>query len=170
MLRSTRVNKWTKNKFLIKTYQPINNHFAPLQAGIEVLSLSKRIMKEVMCLAEDQGIPIYYQDTDRLHLPSSRVSKFDLHFQKKYGRVLSGDDLGQFNTDFKMEGHINVKDMLCEYSLGKMLSGYSRRLQREDRDCSHSHGSRSDKVCQIESRMDYLCNSWGQPALRIFVV
>ena len=51
--------------------------------GVEVLSMSKRIMNEVMCLAEDIGIDIYYQDTDSIHLKTqdvpSLVKKFKLH-------------------------------------------------------------------------------------------
>jgi len=30
--------------------------------------MSKRIMNEVMCLAEDLGIEIYYTDTDSMHI------------------------------------------------------------------------------------------------------
>ena len=54
---------------MVKTHKTIDDHFVPIQAGIEVLSWSKRIMNEVMCLAEDLGIDIYYEDTDSMHLP-----------------------------------------------------------------------------------------------------
>ena len=33
-----------------------------------ILSISKRIMNEVICTAEDNDIEIYYQDTDSNHL------------------------------------------------------------------------------------------------------
>ena len=36
--------------------------------GVMILSISKRIMNEVICTAEDNGIEIYYQDTDSNHL------------------------------------------------------------------------------------------------------
>ena len=32
-------------------------------------------MNEVMCLAEDLKIPIYYQDTDSMHIVDSRLSE-----------------------------------------------------------------------------------------------
>ena len=36
--------------------------------GVMILSISKRIMNEVICTAEDYGIEIYYQDTDSMHI------------------------------------------------------------------------------------------------------
>ena len=36
--------------------------------GIGILSMSKRIMNEVICLVEDLNIKIFYQDTDSMHL------------------------------------------------------------------------------------------------------
>ena len=35
--------------------------------------MSKRIMNEVMCLAEDLGLNIYYQDTDSMHINYEEV-------------------------------------------------------------------------------------------------
>ena len=48
----------------VKVYKPVSDHFNRPQCGVWVLSMSKRIMNEVMCLAEDMGIQIYYQDTE----------------------------------------------------------------------------------------------------------
>ena len=36
--------------------------------GVMILSISKRIMNEVICTAEDNNIEIYYQDTDSMHI------------------------------------------------------------------------------------------------------
>jgi hypothetical protein len=46
----------------------VNNSAAYTYIGAFILSMSKRIMSEVMCLAEDNGIEIYYQDTDSMHI------------------------------------------------------------------------------------------------------
>jgi len=97
------------NKTLVKSHKNIDNHFVPLHCGIEVLSMSKRIMNETMCLAEDIGIPIYYQDTDSMHLPEKDVTKLETAFEEKYGRQLNGKELGQFHPDFEFEGHDNVR-------------------------------------------------------------
>ena len=56
--------------------------------GVLVLDMSKRIMNEVMCLAEDLGINIYYTDTDSMHIDKSGLDSLEIEFQKKYGRKL----------------------------------------------------------------------------------
>lgn len=102
------------NKTLVKSHKNIDDHFVPLHCGIEVLSMSKRIMNETMCLAEDIGIPIYYQDTDSMHLPEEDVPKLEQAFEKLYGKKLNGKNLGQFHPDFE------IKD-----ADGVELEGYS---------------------------------------------
>ena len=58
------VQKLHDNSFEITQQKPIIDHYNLAHIGCEVLSMSKRIMNELMCLAEDIGINIYYQDTD----------------------------------------------------------------------------------------------------------
>ena len=41
--------------------------------GVSLLSMSKRIMNEIMCLAEDLGIKIYYQDIDSMHREHAKI-------------------------------------------------------------------------------------------------
>ena len=57
-------------------------------------------MNEVMCLAEDNGIEIFYQDTDSMHIHLKDVPKLGELFEQTYGRKLIGSDLGQFHSDF----------------------------------------------------------------------
>lgn len=52
------------NQWKVNHYKSVDNHFNNAHCGVEVLSTSKRIMNEVMCLAEDKGLELYYQDTD----------------------------------------------------------------------------------------------------------
>ena len=66
---------------------------------------------ETMCLAEDIGIPIFYQDTDSMHMPEEAVPKLEATFKEKYGRELNGKDLGQFHPDFEFDGHSNVRSV-----------------------------------------------------------
>ena len=93
----------TTEKYILKEVIPVITHFNIPQVGVEVLSTSKRIMNEVICLAEDNKIEIYYQDTDSLHLKQDRLDDLMSIYFKKYNRVLSGDLMGQFNSDFKMK-------------------------------------------------------------------
>jgi len=114
------------NKYKVKIIKPIDEHFSRPQVGVNILSMSKRIMNEVMCLAEDEGIFIYYQDTDSMHMPLDDVPKLEKAFKKKYNRVLTGKGLGQFHIDFnmydkdgeKIKGVANIRSVES-YFLGK---------------------------------------------------
>ena len=91
------------NKHLIKLIKPINSHFNRCHVGVQILSMSKRIMNEVMCLAEDISAKIYYQDTDSMHIEDDKIELLSNAFREKYGRELVGKDLGQFHCDFDYE-------------------------------------------------------------------
>ena len=95
------------NKVLVKSVKPIIEHFSRPHIGTEILSMSKRIMNEVMCLAEDNNIKIYYQDTDSMHIKANGLEKLKKLFFEKYNRVLDGDMLGQFNSDFEMKEDVS---------------------------------------------------------------
>ena len=84
----------------IKQVVPIDQHFNFSLLGIQVLSMSKRIMNEVMCLAYDIGCKIYYQDTDSMHIVKEDLERLEQAFEQKYRRPLKGTSLGQFHTDF----------------------------------------------------------------------
>jgi hypothetical protein len=82
------------------------NHFNRVHCGITILSMSKRIMNEVMTLADDK---IYYQDTDSMHIQQMDITKLAEDFQAKYSRKLIGKGMGQFHSDFassKLTGNI----------------------------------------------------------------
>jgi hypothetical protein len=86
--------------YKVEHYKSICEHFNNCYVGVEVLSMSKRIMNEVMTLAEDTGLNIYYQDTDSMHIPKASVPILAEAFKTKYDRELIGNEMGQFHTDF----------------------------------------------------------------------
>ena len=88
--------------YRIKKIKPINDHFNRVHIGIQVLSMSKRIMNEVMCLAEDNNIKMFYQDTDSIHLYEDDVKLLEDKFRELYNRELNGKNLGQFHIDFDL--------------------------------------------------------------------
>jgi hypothetical protein len=103
------------NNYEIKLIKSINTHYNNASCGIEVLSMSKRIMNEVMCLAEDKGYNIYYQDTDSMHIDSDNVSLLAKDFKEKYDKELIGKNMGQFHTDFDsniLKGNIYAKESI----------------------------------------------------------
>ena len=98
------IKSWTNagNVYIAKLYKPINNHFNNAQVGTEILSYSKRLMNRVMCLAEDEGYSIYYQDTDSMHIETDNIAPLAASFKKKYGWELIGKQMGQFHSDFEL--------------------------------------------------------------------
>ena len=68
-------------------------------------------MNEVMCLAEDMGIQIYYQDTDSIHIEHNKLELLSKEYRKIYNRELIGENImGCFHNDFD-----ELKDAYCVF-------------------------------------------------------
>lgn len=89
-----------ENLYAIKVGQQIDTFYTNTLLGVQILSMSKRIMNEVMCTAEDIGIKIYYQDTDSMHIQKNKINNLAEEYKKRFGRELIGKNLGQFHNDF----------------------------------------------------------------------
>ena len=107
----------------IKRIRPVNNHFNNALLGIQILSMSKRIMNEVMCLAYDIGCHIFYQDTDSMHIYKDDLDTLEKAYMEKYGRELKGKNLGQFHSDFPLipGGSGEIPVAIHSIFLGKKL-------------------------------------------------
>ncbi len=106
----------------------LSRQFNNVVFGVTVLSMSKRIMNEVMTLAEDLDINIYYQDTDSMHIDHDKVPLLDQEFEKLYGRKLIGENkMGCFHNDFD-----ELKDAYAtlHISLGKKM--YYDKLENDE--------------------------------------
>ena len=115
----------------IKTMRPIDKHFNFSLLGIQVLSMSKRIMNEVMCLAFDLGCHIYYQDTDSMHIEVDDLPKLVNAYKEKYNRDLIGENLGQFHSDFTSDtGRSDVQYAVESIFLMKKM--YVDKLKMSD--------------------------------------
>ena len=97
------IRKINETTYKAKHYRSINSHFNNAHFGCEVLGMSKLIMSEVMCLAEDLGIDIYITDTDSFHIEQDRLYELEEAFENKYGRDLDGQGIGQFHSDFESD-------------------------------------------------------------------
>uniref|UniRef100_UPI004049851A hypothetical protein n=1 Tax=Flavobacterium sp. TaxID=239 RepID=UPI004049851A len=62
-------------KFYIKKVKSILSHYNYVHCGVEILSMSKRIMNLVFDCSNDCNVKIYYQDTDSIHLNYDDVDK-----------------------------------------------------------------------------------------------
>jgi len=78
------------SKYLIKERVEIIDQDAFTYIGAMILSISKRIINEVICTAEDNEIEIYYTDTDSQHLGADDIERLRKLYKEKYGRELVG--------------------------------------------------------------------------------
>ena len=85
---------------IAKEVKPYNRHFSFVPFGVNILSMSKRIMNEVLYTLDDLGLDVYYTDTDSMIMPLKNLKPLADEFQKRYGRELIGKQLGQFHPDF----------------------------------------------------------------------
>jgi len=151
------------NKIKVNTVKTLIDHFNIAQVGVCILSNSKRIMNEVMCLAEDNNIDLYYQDTDSIHLKDEHISKLSTAFKQTYGRELIGKGLGQFHSDFNLPGCTNVVATKSIF-LGKKCYidqlegvnkdgekeiGYHIRMKGIPEKCIHHVVDNSDKYVNV---------------------
>ena len=103
MISSTQISN---NLYMLEEHNTIHEHFSLPHIGIEILSMSKRIMNRVMCLAEDNNINIYYQDTDSMHIENDKIELLSNKFKEKYNKELIGSKMGQFHSDFNFKSDI----------------------------------------------------------------
>ena len=94
-------------------------HFNYVHCGVEILSMSKRIMNKVFSCADDEDIKIYFQDTDSIHLNYDGVDKVVARYKEKYGLDLAGEELGNFHVDFDMAGAVGEIYAVESLFLGK---------------------------------------------------
>jgi hypothetical protein len=119
------------NKVRCDMVKPLNEHYNRAHIGTCILSMSKRIMNEVMSLAEDEKLDIFYQDTDSMHIKDQDISVLSSKFKEVYGRDLIGKNFGQFHSDFDIKSAKNVYSRRAIF-LGK--KAYIDELVGEDVD------------------------------------
>jgi len=124
--------KIVNDYYYIKKYYSIGDHYNRVHVGVQVLSMSKRIMNEVIYTCEDNNIKIYYQDTDSLHIDQKQMQNIRTLYNNKYNKELYGNELGQLNSDFEMKGCTEVcainsiflgKKMYIDHLRGKDENG-----------------------------------------------
>jgi len=119
------------NKFMrVKSIKPIDEHFNSSHIGVEILSMSKRIMFEVMTTAEDNNLYMTYTDTDSIHIKYDDIPILEQKYLEKYNRELKGNNLGQFHIDFEISNKdIDSDTIYSEESLFLMKKCYIDKLK-----------------------------------------
>ncbi len=130
------VKSWSKvndDMYVIKEAKSINEHFSCPHIASLILSMSKRLMNEVICTAEDLGISVYYQDTDSMHIHEASIPILSDKFKAKYDRELIGKSMCQFHSDFSVSDKSakNIRSTEAIF-LGKKC--YFDSLKYEDKD------------------------------------
>ena len=77
----------------------VMSHFNSVHCGVEILSMSKRIMNRIFDVSCDCGVKVYFQDTDSIHLHYGDVDGIVKRHKQKYNQDLVGDGLGNFHVD-----------------------------------------------------------------------
>lgn len=96
------------------TQSDYDNSFSLNHVAVSVLSTSKRIMNEVFHCMDECKMPMYYTDTDSIHMLDKDVKPLSEKFTELYGKELIGKSLGQFHTDFEMKG---CDDVFSTYNI-----------------------------------------------------
>lgn len=70
--------------------------------GALVLSHSRAIMNRVVAAAYHAETPLFYTDTDSIHILDADVKKLENEYERRYpGLPFDGDELGQFHGDIE---------------------------------------------------------------------
>lgn len=130
----------------IKSFRKINDNTYEVESiccddsynrghiGCMVLSMSKRIMNEVFDVANDNNIPIFYQDTDSQHMNWDDVSMLEEKFYERYGKILTGKNLEQFHGDFKLKKAAKGADIYATKSIFLGKKSYMDLLESKNDD------------------------------------
>lgn len=107
------VTKINEEQYLFSC-ENYEDYYSLAHVGVNILSYSKLIMLKVLYLADELGIKIFYTDTDSIHLINKDLIKITEH-----SPGLTGNKLGQFHTDYKMEGGYDIVFGIAKIALNK---------------------------------------------------
>ena len=88
----------------VSLYRETQDHYNLQHISSRILAQSKRSMNEVMQLADDIGVLIFYTDTDSMQVEAGGLARLSAAYYDKYGRTMHGDKLGEFSSDFEFGG------------------------------------------------------------------
>ena len=106
-------------KYIVKESKPISSHFSCPHIGSRILSTSKQIMNNVLCLAHKMDISAYYMDTDSIHMKIEDLETLKLKYKEKYNKNLIGNNLGEFSNDIDIESTVEDPIIVKSIGLGK---------------------------------------------------
>ena len=91
-------------KYKVTLPKDLENHENYSHIGSIILAHSKRIMNKIICLSEDLGYPVLYQDTDSMHMIKEHYEAVRIEYKKIHNQELHhGSDLGKCSNDFDLK-------------------------------------------------------------------
>lgn len=100
--------------YRVELRKTLDEDYVPIIIGVLILSMSKRIMNELFSCAD--GIKIFYQDTDSIHIKKAELPILIENYKVMFNRELVGNELCQFHSDFPPIDKFS-KDVFSERSI-----------------------------------------------------
>lgn len=148
------------DKYRIETLKGLEFHYNYAHVGACILSMSKRIMNQVICCGEDIGINVYYQDTDSIHILKNDVNRLETKYNSKYNRELIGKGLCQFHTDFNLnfKGRKYSDNVFSRKFIGLGKKCYVDELILLDKEGNPMIDDEGDEIIDYHIRMKGVSN------------
>ena len=105
--------------YYIKRVKTVLSHYNYVHYGVDILSMSKRIMNKMFSCADDCNVNIYYQDTGSIHLNYDDVDQIVERYKEQHNQMLVGTGLGEFHVYFSMDSAVSEIYGNERYFLGK---------------------------------------------------
>ncbi len=135
--RISQMNIMPNGDTRVMANKAIDRHYNQQHVAAMILETSKHLMRKVLLLQQRIESPlaqqIFYTDTDSIHVSEMAWRELELIYKTKYGEQLEGKALGQFHSDFELEGTFMIRDHQLvptdlDTSVLKGGSLYSRKL------------------------------------------
>jgi len=95
--------------FEIKLTNSVYKHYNKAHIACQVLSVSKRLMFEVLDIANENDIDVFYCDTDSMHIDNAKIQLLTEKYEEKYSEIkgknykgFEGSDMTNFHLDFNL--------------------------------------------------------------------
>tara|TARA_R100000805_G_C3625951_1_gene136205 strand:- start:6484 stop:9975 length:3492 start_codon:yes stop_codon:yes gene_type:complete len=112
--RISRMHIMPNGDVRVMSKKPINLHFNQQHVASMILEKAKHLMRKCLLLPQYMESPlagnIYYTDTDSIHISKDAWKELEGLYRSRYAEELEGKKLGQFHSDFDIEGTYQLKD------------------------------------------------------------
>ena len=112
--RISRMHIMPNGDVRVMSKKPINLHFNQQHVASMILEKAKHLMRKCLLLPQYMESPlvgnIYYTDTDSIHISKDAWKELEGLYRRRYAEELEGKKLGQFHSDFDIDGTYQLKD------------------------------------------------------------